>query len=389
MPSAHPKAESHASTSELLRVMISSRVNDPVEFRGRPAKLAEVRQALKQEIEADGLFGDRLFEVWINELAPAAAGSRDSWETCMRQVLRANIVIALYNGNAGWSLEGSDVGICHAEMEAALASAPAKLRIIEIVPLAALRKSPDRRKDERFREYYASQSRFHATAANGEEIIAEARRALRASVIEMCQLGLREARKGKYYTGKALDWSRLDFQERAAAMRETLTRFLAEREGATKLGQGVAVPCAGERVLFLPHAIPAAFSVAPARELVGQPFLTDHLHVTGKREGKRESWLGPVHLVACQKTITENQGIRLLGFPDATVVSPPFGVYTADNVQKIQMILLANCRDDTTTRLAAQRFFEWLRQTGEDARLAARAAARRRIAEAIAAEAES
>jgi ABC-type dipeptide/oligopeptide/nickel transport system ATPase component len=59
--------------------------------------------------------------------------------------------------------------------------------------------------------------------------------------------------------------------------------------------------------------------------------------------------VGESGLIACHKTVTEAQALRLLGFPDATVVSAPFGVYVADDVQKIQMILIANCRDETTT----------------------------------------
>jgi len=93
-----------------------------------------------------------------------------------------------------------------------------------------------------------------------------------------------------------------------------------------------------------------------------------------------------VHLIASHKTATEAQAVRLLGFPDATVVSAPFGVYVADDVQKIQMILIANCRDETTTRHGVQRFFDWLEQTGEDDRLAQRAQSRTNIIKAISAE---
>jgi hypothetical protein len=64
-----------------------------------------------------------------------------------------------------------------------------------------------------------------------------------------------------------------------------------------------------------------------------------------------------VHVIACHKGVTENQAVGLLGFPDATIVTPAFGVYVADNVQKIQLILLANCRDESSTRYAVQRFF--------------------------------
>ena len=92
---------------------------------------------------------------------------------------------------------------------------------------------------------------------------------------------------------------------------------------------------------------------------------------------------GPVHLVACLKTVSESQAMRQLGFPDATIVAAPFGVYVADKVQKIQMVFLANCRDATTTRHALTRLVEWLDSTGEEANLVSRARGRRRIVAAV------
>jgi hypothetical protein len=117
--------------------------------------------------------------------------------------------------------------------------------------------------------------------------------------------------------------------------------------------------------------------------MVGQPFLRDHEAFPVLSAQKAA---GPVHLIACHKTATEAQAVRLLGFPDATVVAAPYGVYVADDVQKIQMILIANCRDETTTRHGVQRFFDWLEQTGEADRLAQRAQSRTNIIKAISAE---
>jgi hypothetical protein len=100
-----------------IRVMISSRCNDPIPFRGKPAKLTEIRIELKNNLEKELLFGSQLYEVWINEDAPPAEGSADSWDTCMEQVRLADIVLVLYNGNAGWAKEGADVGICLGELQ--------------------------------------------------------------------------------------------------------------------------------------------------------------------------------------------------------------------------------------------------------------------------------
>ena len=96
---------------------------------------------------------------------------------------------------------------------------------------------------------------------------------------------------------------------------------------------------------------------------------------------------GPAHVIACQKSVTENQAVNLLGFPDATIVTTAFGIYVADNIQKIQLILLANCRDESSTRYGVQRFFDWLARSGEAKFLAARARGRSTIITAIAEQA--
>ena len=71
------------------------------------------------------------------------------------------------------------------------------------------------------------------------------------------------------------------------------------------------------------------------------------------------------------------------------MVSAPFGIFVADNIQKVQFAFIVNCRDDATTRHGVQRFFEWLAQTGEDALVSERAKARARIVSAIAKEFEA
>jgi len=54
--------------SSKIRVMISSRCNDlfPLSVRGARL-LSEIRKRLKSEIEAFQLFGQKIYEVWINE----------------------------------------------------------------------------------------------------------------------------------------------------------------------------------------------------------------------------------------------------------------------------------------------------------------------------------
>lgn len=115
-----------------VRVMISSRSNSRV-FDG--PTLADCRRAIKRHIEGEKLFEEELFAVWIHEDARASGGT-DAWDESLEQVRRADVILVLYTGEAGWAVEASDVGICHAELMEAVRKAPRKVYMIAIERLA-------------------------------------------------------------------------------------------------------------------------------------------------------------------------------------------------------------------------------------------------------------
>lgn len=370
--------------SSKLRVMISSRCNDRFPTDSKTT-LSEIRRELKAELEAAKLLGSGIFEVWINEDTPPQGGTWDSWDVCLKAVADCDVLLVLSNGNAGWSRAPGDIGICHAELMQGLATAPAKVRLISLGTVKST--APDQAaRDTIFQQYLDTQTLFRGgTVATLAELKSRVREALNDALIALCQRGVTEAGRGKFYSGAALDWSRLDFAGRRAAMEGALRAALKDRAKAVEVEGGVSALVGRTNVLFLPAAIPAALTIPSARELIGQPFLFDHRLASVLKAGKL---VGPAHMIACHKSVTESQALRILGFPDATVVSAPFGVYVADEVQKIQMVLLANCRDATTTRHGVQRFFEWLEQTGEFELLATRALSRARIVSVVASESQ-
>ena len=373
-----------AITPTRIRVMISSRSRQPFPYKGKKTSLlSDVREDLAAMIQAEALFEQPLFEPWINEPAPAAA--KDIWDECMAQVQRADILIAVYSGDAGWAKEGGEVGICHAELEKALNSAREKVRILQVEPLAPLRKGADGKRDELFRQFIEQQQPFTgAPCKNGEELIALCRITLREAVAQMVRLGVREASRGKFYAGEALDWTRLDFRARQDRMESVLTETLLERYQGQRLAKtsGVTLSVVGKELLVICGAIPGSYSIPEARERANQPFLQDWQYDTALKSDR----IGPVHFVACHRGMTESQAIRQLGFADATIVTTPFGVYVADDIQKIQLVYLTNCRDETTLRYQVQRTFDWLELAGERSLFLERAAARTRIVQAIAKE---
>ncbi|MGO9499949.1 MAG: hypothetical protein ACLQA5_25040 [Solirubrobacteraceae bacterium] len=120
-------------------------------------------------------------------------------------------------------------------------------------------------------------------------------------------------------------------------------------------------------------------SVPAARELVGQPFLHDHKLVAELNDRS-----GPVHLIVVQGGATETQAAKQLGSPDATIVPTEFGVYVADEIQKVQMVFLSNCIDPSSIYGRVQTMLNWLDATQEGDRLVGRAKDRLRIVSLLA-----
>ena len=198
----------------------------------------------------------------------------------------------------------------------------------------------------------------------------------------MVQRGVRDASRGTSYVGPALDWSRTSVTpiELPECRDAALAGLNQDGAGADIDGTHAQRKIDGKPTLFVVSAIPDAMSVAAAREIVGQPHLFDH----ALYDSLKKPHGGPVHLIACHKSVTEAQARTMLGFPDATVVSAPFGIYVVDPVQSIQLVLVAQCRDETSTRLGVQRFLEWLDQFEQTAALVRHAAKRKTVIGALA-----
>ena len=84
----------------------------------------------------------------------------------------------------------------------------------------------------------------------------------------------------------------------------------------------------------------------------------------------------------------ESQARNILGFPDATILKDSFGIYVADNIQKIQMVFIEKCSDSTSTSMALQEFLNWLVRTNELRKFIKRAESRKKIIHIISEENE-
>jgi len=371
--------------ADKIKIMISSRCKTPIKTDAAPVELSEIRLDLKKKIEALKLSEKEMFNVWISEDPESPDAAENSWDECMNEVKNCNILIVYYTGDGGWTKEKGNIGICHAELETAVNSEPGKVFLINIHDaISPEYKVKDDEINNRFKNYVAQINRFYTAANNKDEIIKKTIQAVEYAVIKLVQLGKRETQKGKFNFGTALSWSRLDFIQRKKIIEHTIVNQFTESDYKSLGEDKIIYSINRTQILLCCHGIPSGMSVSAARELVGQPFLHDHIYI----ENLEPKIKGPFHIIGCHKGVTEQQAINLLGFPDAIVVKGTFGIYVADKIQKIQMIFLENCRDDSSTRHNVQRFIEWINETGEDGFISSRAIARRKIVDVILKEKE-
>lgn len=206
--------------------------------------MRELRDDLKKRITAvePPSADERLFDAFVNEGEAALAGDGDVERHCREQIRKADIVLVLYNGSAGWASQALE-GICHIELRAAMETAPHKVRIIRL----PLTRKPTAA-DKRFREYAEAQRPFATDQAydTTEDIAEQCLNALRTAIVTMVserapEGSLRAARSH----GHAFSWARLSMIDRARKMRQAAVDALTQARNAERVRDSddlVAVP---------------------------------------------------------------------------------------------------------------------------------------------------
>lgn len=369
---------------ESIRVMISSRVGGPLGGGGNGPRVGDAARAVQEQLKDVELFPGAkfpqkpLFDFDLSLDDGSRPADSNIERACREMVAKSDIVLALYNGQAGSSLAPGADGICFLEMRTAKDYAPEKLVVVRLPAQGS------GAADKRFEDWFAAQQIWAAPKPAGsvEAVVDASCHALRVAVARMVQRAGR-VRAGNFHLGAALEWSRMNYRDRAAAMRQAVCDAMPP--GAEELQSSASdrvlmtIGKGKERVLICIHAVPAALSEPRAREMVGQPYLEDYLF-----EKELRNAAGPLHVVACARGVTEAQAVRILGFPDATIVKAPFGIFVADEVQKIQMAFIAQCRDQGSTRDAVSEFLLWLDQTGERDTILARGKLRAELVKLLA-----
>ena len=267
--------------SSRIKVMISSRCNDMFPLSSKPqVRLSDLRTKMKKEIEGTTVLGSRPFEVWINEDA-AESAELDAWDECMRQARECDIFVVLFNGNAGWTGTGENasIGICHAEFLTAYARAPAKVFLIDIFERRAAN-APKKLADVNFQKRLERENRFGSPAADVPSLEQAIRSRIVSATVKLVQQGVADANRGKGYLGPALEWNRMAYPQRSAAMVAAASVALGSTN-PTKDGNFCVATIEKKRILFRVDAVPDSMSVATAREMVGQPQCLSEIKLAG------------------------------------------------------------------------------------------------------------
>ena len=128
--------------------MISSRAESQVFSSEARVCLTDLRKRLQKSLHSirwttgaaedmDALSsGQQVFEVWIHENEQASSSGRNTFEMSLDEIRKADIVIALFNGEAGWKLDDQGIGICDAEFQEAVSRRGNIVCLIELQPLS-------------------------------------------------------------------------------------------------------------------------------------------------------------------------------------------------------------------------------------------------------------
>jgi hypothetical protein len=386
-----------------IKVLISSRNNDHIPAKsGGTVSLLSVRQDLWRELEGETLCGQTLLKVWINEKAGGLTGGVDIWEDCRKALQDNHVVVVIFNGEAGWSFKDRGNGICYEEVKYTHDHFPSKLCLIDVSrAYASVRPAEagpiDAKREKRNRDFadFITDLQFWMKEASDDESLKEQVRVAVADKVSELAIAGSRGRKGRYYFGSPLDWSRLSYQERKRQLEATVVEVLDTQYGLELLPlrtddedetRGMVWKVPGGQLLLLVHGVPSSFSIAEARELVGRPYLFDHTSLAAEDGG---DLAGPIHVIACHKSCTESQIFSFMGHPDVYIVQAPFGFFAADLSSFAQTFFLTDCRDRSDTSWGIKEMFDWIAKAGEQTAVVARAQSRQRILQAVRAEIDS
>lgn len=356
-----------------IKVFLSSKVNPVFEGLDRSDySLADLRKFIKKEFEGEIFLGEKLIKVVMNEEGFEATFDKDAFDNCLENVKSADLIVILYNGDAGWAPD-KDInanGICHEEYLQAMNDHPSMTRGVNLTKyFKSVSYSVDQKKRNdsfmddinrlyRFKEYSEAKSIDEL-----EEYIKKLILGYIKHSIDQAFKAKKELDQNNTIFGKTLDWKKLSYAQRAKELKEISTATFGDIFSDT---------------ICQYHGIPDHLSISDARNSMGRPFLHEHELIKGSSFNS-----GVIHFITVYGNATETQIKNLIGFPDLTLIKTTFGFYLWEQTSQIQIFVSSNCINPNLIKTRRQQILNWLKSSNEKRKIKIRADERYKILKAI------
>jgi len=355
-----------------LRIFLSSRVNSHFINLDKDYTLTELRQYIREIMEAETLLNENIFDVITNETSFNGDFSKDAFDNCLNTMTTSHIIIILYNGEAGWSAaDVKTAGICHEEFNLAMEKFSGLTYAVNLSHYFDNNKIELDEKNISFIKDFTDKFRHVESISKPKTVKSLQDTAVRQikgyllNAVEKAFVTRKEEVFADTEYGATLDWSKLTYHERQAEMKLKLEATFKSIPAFTK-------------VIKAFHGIPDHMSVADARNMIGRPFVEEHELIKGKKEV-----IGVIHFLAVYGNATEIQVKNLVGYPDLTVIKGTFGFYLWEKNMHIQMFFLPACNNPQKIERRLSQLINWLRESLEQSKIVMRAKARYSILHAI------
>jgi hypothetical protein len=356
-----------------IKIFLSSKVTPVFENIDVPDyTLEKLRKFIKSEFESLEFLGEKIFSIITNEEGFESSFTIDAFDTCIENIKKCDLIIILYNGDAGWAPDG-DVnanGICHEEFIMAVQDLPSVTKGINISSYfkSVVYKDSQIARNIKFEDDKNNYYRFleYSTAITKVEIelyIKDIISGYIKTAIESAFKAQKEVDAVKTIFGKTLDWTKLTYNQRSFEIKSYSEKSFSSIFNNT---------------ICKFHAIPDNMSISDARNEMGRPFLYEHELLSSTTLN-----IGVIHFVSVYGTCTEIQIKNLIGFPDLTIIKGSFGFYCWVQSTQIQLFFITKCINPSLFGTRKSQIENWLKSTKEKNNILKRATARFSILTAI------
>jgi hypothetical protein len=356
-----------------IKIFLSSKVTSVFENIDVPDyTLEKLRKFIKSEFEGIEFLGEKIFSIVTNEEGFESSFTGDAFDTCIKNIKKCDLIIILYNGDAGWAPDGDEKanGICHEEFITAVQDLPSVTKGINISSYFknVVYKEEQKTRNIYFKEDFENYQRFleFSTGVTKGEIESYIKNLISGYIktaIDSAFKAQKEVDAVKTIYGKTLDWTKLTYNQRS----------LEIKSHSEKSFNSIFY-----NTICKFHAIPDNMSISDARNEMGRPFLYEHELLSSTTLN-----IGVIHFVSVYGTCTETQIKNLIGFPDLTIIKGSFGFYCWVQSTQIQLFFITKCINPSLFGTRKSQIENWLKSTKEKNNIIKRATARFTILTAV------